>query len=438
MAFDKQSTTRLFVGLSSFEAIAMFRRGLFYCYLSIYLRNFLGLSVTETTLFATIPMILNSLFQTFVWGQLSDRFQLRRTLIIVGEILGGVGTLAVWYLHRQAGYPIAAGYVIIGGLAAIEAFWSMSNVGWSALISDIYREEERTAVQGRLASIGGLGQIAGVWIGGLLYDGFKGHYAGWGFQEGVLFFVAAGAMFISTIPMFFMPEGGVDRKAAAFQSAEGKESGGKPSVFTIFLIAMVFINFGRNAIAVILPQYLTLAAGFAVSSRSLSHIVNTQSVATILTGLAAGWLGRRLGNGRALCLGALGASFSLVLIAAAEHLPLVYLSFFLRGWADVVIIASSYAFASTLIPPEKRAKLFGVFNATLFLSWGLAGTFIAGPVIDLFISAGAGEIFAYRMAFLSALALALTGLFIQATLVYRIIPGRSEDAATHPMATKSS
>ena len=61
------ATLRTFIGLSSFEMLAMFRRGLFYAYLSIYLRHYLGLSVTETTLFATLPMVLNVLAQTFVW-----------------------------------------------------------------------------------------------------------------------------------------------------------------------------------------------------------------------------------------------------------------------------------------------------------------------------------------------------------------------------------
>ena len=131
------SNHKKFLGLSSFEMLAMFRRGLFYAYLSIYLRHYLGLSVTETTLFATLPMIVNILCQTFIWGRISDRFQLRRTLIVIGEILAGIGTLLVWYVHRKFAQPAAAGYVIIVGLAVVEIFWSMSNIAWSALISDI-------------------------------------------------------------------------------------------------------------------------------------------------------------------------------------------------------------------------------------------------------------------------------------------------------------
>jgi len=197
------------LGISSFQILAMFRRGLFYTFLSIYLRRFLGLTMTETTLFATLPMILNVSFQLVVWGRVSDALQLRRTLIVLGEVLAAFGTVALWYAHTLAGNGRAAGYVIIGGLAIIEIFWSMSNVGWTALISDWYRHEDRTAVQGQLASIGAMGRIAGVWIGGVLYDGLGLKYAGWGFSEGTLFFVAAGAMLLSTVPMFFVGEGGV-------------------------------------------------------------------------------------------------------------------------------------------------------------------------------------------------------------------------------------
>lgn len=416
---NQNKPLRIFAGLSSFETIAMFRRGLFYCYLSIYLKNFLGLSVTETTLFATIPMILNSFFQTFTWGHFSDKYQLRRTLIICGELLGGLGTVLVWYFHKEAANPVSAGYLIIAGLALVEVFWSMSNVGWSALIADIYREGERCTIQGRLASIGGMGSMAGVATGGFLYDGFGTHYPGWGFQEGILFFVAAGAMILSTIPMFFMPEGGAKEKSHVISGDPKDTATDVTEIFTIFLVAMVFINFGRNSVAVILPQFLTLTNGFSVSSGQLGYIVNTQSVATILTGFTAGWFGRRMGDGKALCIGTGGAAAALLLIAVAGNLSVVYLGYFLRGWSDVVILASSYAVASTLIPPEKRGKLFGLFNATLFLSWGLGGTLMVGPLIDMMIAKGAGEVFAYRIAFFASITLTLIGLVIQGVLVYR-------------------
>jgi MFS family permease len=402
--------------------LAMFRRGLFYSYLSIYLRHFLGLSVTETTLFATLPMAVNIIFQTFVWGAFSDKYQLRRTLIISGEILAGFGTILVWYGHTLTENLSLAGYVIIFGLSIVEIFWSMSNVGWSALISDIYRQEDRNTVQGRLASVGGIGRIAGVWIGGLLYDGLGLKYNGWGFYHGALFFVAGAAMFISVIPMILVPEGGIRSEIEDTSIPEIGASGFEGKIFTIFIIAMIFINFGRNSIAVLQSQYLVLSSGFAVSSEVLSYIVNTQSVAMILTGFIAGWVGRKIGDGNSLLLGTALAVVSLFLLAIARNLGLIYVSNFLRGWSEVMILASSYAFASILIPPEKRAKFFGIFNATYFLSWGLPGTFIAGPITDLLLSYGASEVFSYQMAFVSAAIMTLIGLFIQGFLVFVYIP----------------
>ncbi|MDD9301384.1 MAG: hypothetical protein HUK40_03160 [Desulfobacter sp.] len=88
---------KTFIGISSFQVLAVFRRGLFFSYLTIYLRHFLGLSV-------------------------------------------------------------------------IELFWSMSNIGWSAMISDIYKQGNRSRIMGQLESMGGMGRIVGILVGGLLYD----------------------------------------------------------------------------------------------------------------------------------------------------------------------------------------------------------------------------------------------------------------------------
>jgi MFS family permease len=425
MMSNRIQSSSVFFGISSFQMLAMFRRGLFYSYLSIYLRHFLGLSVTETTLFATLPMVMNIVFQMFVWGAFSDKHQLRRTLIICGEILAGFGTVLVWYAHTLTANLILAGYVIIMGLSIVEIFWSMSNVGWSALISDIYPQEDRNTIQGRLASVGGIGRIAGVWIGGLLYDGLSLKYEGWGFYEGALFFVAAGAMFISIVPMLWVPEGGIKQEMEKASTPEIGvfESSGK--VFWVFIAAMVFINFGRNSIAVIQSQYLVLDSGFAVSSKVLSYIVNTQSAAMILTGLIAGWVGRKIGNGNSLLFGTAMAIGSLILLAVTGNLVLICISNFLRGCSEVIVLASSYAFVSVLIPPERRAKLFGIFNATYFLSWGIAGTFIAGPITDILMVYGASEVFSYQMAFVAAAVMTLIGFIIQIFLSYIYIPKSS-------------
>jgi MFS family permease len=419
------------VGISSFQVLAMFRRGLFYSFLSVYLRFYLGLSVTETTFFATFPMIVNVLCQTFVWGRISDKSQKRRTLIILGEMCAAVSTFLVWVVHKVPEAHHTAGYMIIAGMAVVEIFWSMSNIGWSALISDLYPERERTAVQGRLASIGAAGRLAGVWIGGLAYDGMGRFYEGWGFDQGLLFFVASGVMVISTIPMFFVPEGGVKVGRGAPPVVPGLAGGsaGLPAYsrkFLMFLLALVFINFGRNSITMIKAQYLVLDEGFDVASGLLSHIVNMQSAAILVGGIIIGRLSRRFADETLLLAGAGVATLGLIGFALARDLGLIFASNFLTGLADVIILAASYSYASRLIPALYRGRQFALFDATMFLSWGMAGTLIAGPIVDSLMRSGAGQVFAYRMSFVSAAVVVVVGVVVLAFV------NRMEDPCVTP------
>lgn len=426
---------KTFFGISSFQALAMFRRGLFYSYLSIYLRFFLGLSVTATTLFSTFPMVCNILFQNFVWGRISDKYQKRRTLIIVGEISAAISTVLVWYVHTLPGSHHTAGWVIIFGLSFVEIFWSMSNVGWSALLSDLYPADARAGLQGRLQSVGAMGRFIGVWIGGLLYDGLPFIYKGWGFHSGTLFFIASAAMLLSTIPMLFLPEGGaggsVQNRSAgnpilAFFGIDFSDPASKR--FLVFLLAMIFIFFGLNMVVLLVGQYLTLESGFNVSSRTLSYILNTATVAIFIIGLFIGRLSRWMRDEYLLLIGAGTVFVYLIGFALANSLPVIFVAYFMAGAGQAIIMASSYSYAARLIPADKRGKQFAMFNAAMFLSWGLPGTFIAGPLVDHLIALSYSQVFSYRMAFVAGAVLIVIGV---AVLLFDIRRnGRSEPGTT--------
>ena len=403
---------KTFIGISSFQILAMFRRGLFYSYLAIYLRHFLGLSVTMTSLFATLPMILNVLSQRYLWGTYSDKYQKRRSLIIWGEVLAGIGTILVWYFHRLPDDKIHAGWVVIIGLTVIELFWSMSNIGWSALISDVYDEEERGGIIGKLESWGGIGRIIGIVAGGLLYDKMGTEFAGWGFYKGALFFIAGVVMFLSVFPMLLVPEGGIGKKDCdALEWTEPPAF--HSSYFMLFILSMALINFGRNSVAITMPQYLTLESGFNLSAMTLGYFLNIRSVGIILTGLATGWLLKRTGGVRSLLVfGVLAAVVSLLLLGTGDSLIDIGICNLVMGVSEVLIMAASYQLASSYIPPEKRGELFSIFNATFFLSWGIAGTCITGPITDILIATGRSQVVAYRASFNTAAGITLSGIVL--------------------------
>lgn len=419
LRIDVETDNKTFLNISSFQILVMFRRGLFYSYLSIYLLFFLGLSVTETTLFSSLPMIMNVLSQTFVWGKISDKLQLRRTLIIIGELSAAVLTSVVWYIHTIPGSKYTAGYVLIIGMTIIEIFWSMSNVAWSALLSDIYPPEQRSGLQGLLASIGAVGRFIGILIGGLLYDGLARYYEGWGFHEGALFFIATGVMIVSTIPMFFVPEGGAKSRPhdqiniSSIPKANDSDNLRAVSrKYVIFLLAMAFINFGVNSITLLKSQYLILEEGFNISSQVLSYILSTSTVAIFIIGLFFKSFSRKMRDETLLILGGVISILYLTGFVFAHSLATIYVSEFLGGAAMVIITASAYSYASKLIPADKRGKQFAWFNATFFLSWGLPGTLITGPLVDILIKSGMTRVFSYKMAFVAAAIMAVIGTIV--------------------------
>ncbi len=410
---------KIFFGISSFQILAMFRRGLFYSYLTIYLRHFLGLSVTTTTLFATLPMIVNVLSQRYLWGVLSDRYQKRRSLIIWGEILAGLGTILLWYCHLIPSDKIQAGWVVIIGLSIIEIFWSMSNIGWSALISDIYEQGNRSAVMGKLESLGGVGRVMGVLAGGLLYDRMGTAFEGWGFYNGILFWISGIIMFVSIFPMFMVPEGGIAKTSPkAPMDNDQKNNGQKdndrnnfdPHIFFVFIAAMTLIHFGRNAVAVTMPQYLSLDTGLNLSAMTLSHVVNIRSLGIIVTGLFVGMMCKRFGERSLLALSSFAAALALLILGVSTSLYWIGISSFLMGFSDVIIIAASYELAASYIPAQKRGRLLAVFNATFFLSWGIAGTLISGPITDGLIALGKLETYAYMASFNASALITLAGV----------------------------
>ena len=370
-------------------------------------------------------MLVNILAQSLIWGRISDRFQVRRSLIIAGEALAALGTVAVWYLHTMPGSPVIAGYIIIFGLTAVELFWAMSNISWSALISDLYTELERGEIQGRLASMGGVGRMVGVWIGGMFYDGLGGQFDGWGFSQGLLFFVAAAIMAVSVIPLFLLPEGGIStQRGNLSQQNNGIDPEQREILkyFLIFLIGLALVNYGRNSIAIVFPQYLAASGGPGLDSRSLSYVLNTQSMAIICFGWCVGWLCRRLGAGVALLMGTLGATAAMVLLSTFTALPLIYAGTFLRGVGDATIMAAGYEIAAVLIPPARRARYFAWFNATFFLSFGLPATVVIGPLVDWLLAAGRPEGMAYRLAFATAGGITAMGFAVLAGLLLYLKP----------------
>lgn len=441
---DIKIKNKIYLSLTFFQIFAMFRRGLFYSYMTIYLRYYIGLSITETTLFATLPMILNSFFQTFVWGPYSDKYKKRKNLIITGELLASLGTIIVWYFHYITNNLKFSGLIIIFGMSVVEIFWSMSNLGWSVFISDVFLYEERTLIQTKFTSFGAIGRMIGVFAGGYLYDFFGLKYEGFGFREGILFFLSSFFMIFSVLPLFRIPDSydlfkriknSLDflnenniydyeynfKKKNSYRCYDNnitsyneglKEEKFYLKLFIIFMFSLVFINFGRNSISSITNQYLKSPNGFNLSSRILSYIINFYALGLFITSLFIKKIKSKISDQILFSFGVILALIYLILYIFSKKIVFIFIANLLNGLSENIISATSYTIASNIIPVNKRGKLFGYYNSTFFLSWGVASTLISAPIADLIIKSGRSDIDGYKGSFISSIVLLFIGIFI--------------------------
>ncbi len=424
LQFEFMKSSQL-LGLSTFQFLAFFRRAIFYTFVIVYLRENMGLTITQVTLLGTIGMIANTVTQTLIWGNLLDRFHKPSLFISVGEMLAGVGHVFVFYWHRSEilkGNLLLGGFSIILGLAGIEVFWSMSNVGWSAIISDLTMEEERSQLMGLLSFIGGIGGLVGASIGGYLFlDGL-------GFSEGLLFYIPAGIMIFSgLLVVASIKQKDIDKTMKTINSLRPEEQGLKghqiihqkfreipnSRLIVMFLIALILINFGRNSVILIIQLYLASHNGYNVSGEGLGFFRNVSSIAVMIWSIILNTHTLKNKEPQMFMIGIFSAILGFLWLIVAPSFELALISAFLIGSAQIVIQVTSYTLISSLIPPDWRGRIFSWYNATFMLSFGIAGTLITGPISDYMIYVlGTTDLQAYRVAFVAAIIIVVIGLLV--------------------------
>jgi len=361
---------------------------------------------------ATIGMIANSLTQSFLWGRLLDKYRKPAEFVIAGEFFAGVGHffMVIGYVFLLGlGQPILAGYVIIFSLGGIEIFWSMSNVGWSALVSELTEIDERKKLMGQFSIIGGFGGIGGAFLGGYLYD------VG-GFANGAIFNIAAVVMIFSSLIVYLTIR---IRNEDRELSGEGSSSEAPPlsslpsqlrHAYLLFIVALVFINFGRNSIAVITGIFLNDPTGFNASGADVAVYSNIRSIANMIAGLIVGSIISKSDDNKVMNAGVVSAIAGIAWLTITPTFTLSLIASFLQGVSEVVISASSYSIVAKMAPKEYRGRLFAYYNTSFFLSWGIAATLIAGPIADILISQGVSNANAYRGSFIAAILIVLIGV----------------------------
>ncbi len=392
------------------------RRAIFYTFLTLFMFEVLGASFIEISLVITLPMLISSSMQALVWGRLSDRIRRRRLLIVVGEISAGIGYLLIW--------TSISVWVIIIGLALIEAIWSMSNTGWAALFADLTAPGERSTLNGRINGLGVIGRIVGITVIGAIYD-IPTPGAGFPF----VFPIASAIMFGSVIVLVaLVPEvkglPSVLEQESQLKTSRGLKGvlKGYPPGFLIFLGCWAFIAIGWTCYMSLFTVYLRI--GLSLSSVEIGLVRNLNSGVGLIAAPVAGYLGDRLGR-KFVILEALIIQIAVTLLYpfSTALLPMLIVNT-LAGITRPALHTVGYALAADLIPEDQRGRLFGAYNAAWTLSFGasptVVGSFFATWRENYYLINGVSSDFAELQAIIDVFFLS-TGLVASGAVLFAAV-----------------
>jgi MFS family permease len=390
-------------GLAGYNFLAMVRRGFFYTFLMVYLREVLGQPVTLISLIGATNAVMSTLGQTLVWGKLSDRTDRRAGLMILGEVIGGVGYLLTFAVFRGTLGAVSPGVttlLLIACLGATEFFWSMTDVGYRSAIAQVTTAGNRGRFLGVIDFTGLIGLGLGLLLAGELYDG------GRGFENGHLWFLAAGFI-LAGVPLIRATLSHLD--GVRGPGAEEEATAPLSPAFLRFMLVLGVAVLGLWCFQQNHTFFIRQADTAAVTDRELSLVRTAFWVVAGLVAPLSGWWIDRTGARRAYLISLLAGSLVPVTFLLTRSAVYAAVSLAAYGAVLTAVRNSSYAWAAELTPERGRGRHFALYNAVMSAGWGLAALLIGGPVADLLIARGRTETEGFGASFVVGAALGLLG-----------------------------
>jgi len=371
--------------LGLFQFLTFLRRGVFYSFMYIYLFTLIG-NVTTSAALGTLNMIASTVGQNLLWGRISDRYRVRAKLVVLGEFIAGFFYIAVFLVHRSlidAGINFAAGLSIIFGLSVLEFFWSMSDVGWAALLTDITTQETRGSLVGALNFVGSVGRMAGIIFSGFLYEG------GVGFRQGTIFYVVTAMLFTGGTIMLFIskfikpdaPATSPPRNTCEDTRSVYREDSYN-QVYRWFLVSMIVFVLGATCISQVFLLFLQVPGGLSASDEAVSLVLSAWTMGGMIASLVAGKLSDRLGRVKLILYGLILSAITPLFYGLVPDVVSMAIVYGLNGVSFWTLQTVGFTLAGDIIPAHRRGRLFGRYNAVMALSWGPAGFLIGGPLAD--------------------------------------------------------
>jgi MFS family permease len=356
--------------------------GLWWPFLTIFMRQQLGVPLTTVTLLFTLNAAAG-LAAIAIAGPAVDRFG-RRFAMIIGLVAGGSILLAMSVAHTL---PVWALLMLLQGL-----FSPFYRVGSDAMVADLILPARRAGAYALLRMINNLGIAVGPAIGGFVI----------GVSYGLAFYIAAAAnlLFVTLIVLFVretLPSRvppviaseakqspnfrqRLLRRAAARNDDEGRalRNGGYGPVLRdrpFVALCGVFVLATMPAAIMMMLLAVYAKENFGVPESQYGFIMATNAAMVVLFQYAVTRRSQAYPPLKVLALGAFFYAIGAGSVALGGGFWGFWLSMVILTIGELLIAPTGTAVAANLAPPDMRGRYMGLYGIT----WGVA--FGIGPVI---------------------------------------------------------
>lgn len=324
-------------------------------FLTIYLRQRLGITLTEVGLLLTLHAVVG-MAATGLAGPVVDRFGRKGAMVL--SLFGGAAALLA--MARIGRYDL---WLLL--MAFDGAFSPLYRVAGDAMVADLIEPGRRPAAYALLRMIANLGVAIGPSIGGFVASA---SYA-------LAFHIAAAASAIfAVLVLGFVPESA----PRALASAAAPRLGGYGTVlrdrpFLAFCACYTLASIPYSMMMVLLPVYAK--EGFGVPEHQYGFIMAANAAMVVAFQYL---VTRQTSRFRALPVLAAGALFYALgtgSVAAGHSFTGFLLSMVVLTIGELIIVPTATALTADLAPADMRGRYMGVYN----LTWGVG--FGIGPVL---------------------------------------------------------
>jgi MFS family permease len=334
-------------------------------FLTIYLRQRLGVPLTTVTLLMTLNSAA-ALAAVAVAGPVVDRFG-RKWAMVFGLAAGSMtlatmsvaGTLPAWAIL----------------MACQGAFGPMYRVGADAMIADMVEPERRPSAYALVRMITNLGVAIGPSVGGFV--------AARSYALAFYIAAAAGAAYAALILVFAretMPE----RRPAEARARERAARGGgydpvlRDRRFMAFCGLYTLAVIPSALMMLLLPVYAKEQFGVPESQYGL--IMATNAAMVVLFQYAITQVSKGYPPFRVLAVGAVFYAAGVGSVALGGGFAGFWLSMVVLTIGELLLVPTASTLTAALAPTEMRGRYMGVYNLTWGISYGL------GPVIGALLN----------------------------------------------------